>query len=718
MMSDTNPLSLPERRAFLMASASVGGGLLLTMALPVLSRQPAPAPALAATTFSPNAFIRIDAQGTVSLIMAMVEMGQGIYTALSMLIAEELEIDLDQVRLEPAPPGKAFINSIIHEQITADSSSIRAFAQIMREAGATARTMLVAAAAAKWRVDVASCKAEHGVVVHTSSGRKLGYGALASSAALLPVPAKVSLKSPGEFKLIGKPAKRLDTPDKVNGKALYGIDVVVPGMKVAAVAICPVLGGTVAGYDEAKARAINGVHQVVKLDNAIAVIADHTGAAKKGVAALDPRWNVGPNGNIDSAEVLRQLQEALKKPGVSARNDADVDSVLAGAAQRLEATYEQPFVAHAPMEPMNCTVHVRKDRCDVWLGSQAPARAQAVAAKLTGLPLEAVTVHGYYLGGGFGRKSEIDYVTQAVQIAMQVDAPVKLIWTREQDTRHDYLRPYYLDHIAAGLDAQGHPVAWTHRIAGSSFMARIYPTMITNGFDPDAIDGAANLAYALPKMRVEFVRQEPGAVLTTWWRSIGPGRNAFVVESFMDELAAAAKRDPVEYRTALLGNSPRLLAVLKLAADKAGWGKPLPAGQGRGIAVQAAFESFIAQVAEVEVAPDGTIKVHRVVCAVDCGLTINPDTVEAQIQSGVIYGLSAALYGSISLKDGRVEQGNFDTFRVVRMDEAPAIEVHLVKSAEASGGVGELGTPCIMPAVANAIFAATGKRIRKLPMRV
>jgi isoquinoline 1-oxidoreductase beta subunit len=588
----------------------------------------------------------------------------------------------------------------------------------LRRAGAVARVMLISAAAQGWNVDPTSCRAEKGEVIHGPTGRKLRYGALADTAAALPVPDNVALKDAKAFKLIGTPAKRLDTPDKVNGKALFGIDVKIPGMKIATVAACPVFGGKLARVDDSTAIEIKGVRQVVRLDDAVAVVADHMWAAIQGLAALDIEWDEGPNAKVSSADIVRQMETALQKPGVVGRKDGDVAKAMAGAAMKVEAVYQVPFLAHATMEPMNCTVHVRQDGCDVWVGSQVVSRAQATAAEVTGLPLEQVQVFNHFLGGGFGRRLEVDFVTQAVRIAKQVDGPVKVVWTREEDIQHDIYRPYYYDRMTAGLDAQGLPIAWRHRVTGSSIEARWLPAAMKDGLDTDAVEGAAvELQYAIPNILVDYVRQEPPGLTTGWWRGVGPTHNIFMVESFIDELAAAAKKDPLEYRRALLAKSPRARAVLDLAAEKAGWGQPLPPGVGRGVSLQFAFGTYLSQVAEVAVSKDGEVLIQRVVCAVDCGIIVNPDTVKAQIEGGIILGLTAAQFGEITLKNGRVEQSNFNDYRALRINEAPTIEVHLVISAEAPGGIGEPGTVGIAPAVANAIFAATGKRIRKLPVK-
>jgi isoquinoline 1-oxidoreductase beta subunit len=704
-----------SRRSFLRAGAAVGGGLLLSVNLPLPNRD---AEAAAADTFVPNAFIRVGSDGRIVLIMPYVEMGQGTYTSIPMLIAEELEVGLDQVQVEHAPPEeKLYGNPLLGGiQATGNSNAVRAAWQPLRQAGATARTMLVSAAAKRWKVDPASCRAQSGDVLHPSTGKRLKYGELAADAARMPVPGNVALKQLRDFKLIGTSAKRLDTPAKVNGTATYGIDARPPGVKIATLAQSPIFGGRVKSVDDAAAKAVKGVRQIVRLDDADAVVADHMGAAKKGLSALKIEWDDGPHAKLNTQDVAAELDKATLSSGAVAQNIGDVDRAIAGAVTKVESIYQLPFLAHATMEPMNCTVHVRRDGCEVWVGSQVIGRVQAAAARTAGLSLDKVTVHNHLIGGGFGRRLEVDGVIRAVEIAKHVDGPVKVVWTREEDIQHDMYRPYWFDRFSAGLDAKGMPVAWKHIFAGSSVASRWAPPWFKDGLDPDSTEGAIDLTYALPNMRVEYVRVEPPGIRTAFWRSVGPSHTVFVVESFMDELAAAAKQDPVAYRLALLDKSPRAKAVLALAAEKADWGKQVPERVGRGVALQHVFATYMAQVAEVEVSKDGSVRVRRVVCAVDCGTVVNPDTIQAQIQSAIIFGLTAALHGQITLKNGRVEQSNFHDYQMLRINEAPAIEVHIVQNSELPGGIGECGTSAVVPAVGNAIFAATGKRLRKMPI--
>jgi isoquinoline 1-oxidoreductase subunit beta len=718
-----------SRRTFLKfgvtVGAAAGGGLLLGFSLPAASQDQKAGKSVIggdgvetpqSGVFAPNAFVQIDTAGKVTLVIPKVEMGQGVYTSIPMLIAEELEVPLDSVTIDHAPPNeKLFMDPNLGGQLTGGSTSIRYAWQPMRRAGATARVMLINAAAQQWQVDPASCKAEAGQVIHAASNRRIGYGQLVDAAARLPAPQNVPLKDPKDFKLVGTAVKRLDSPEKVDGTAMFGLDVRVPGMVYAAIANCPVFGGTLASVDDTNAKKIPGVRQVVRIDNAVAVIGDHTWAAKRGVQALDITWDEGPDAKLSMKQIVAELADASQRNGAVARKEGDVGTAFSNAKTRVDAVYQQPFLAHATMEPVNCTVHVRPDGCDVWLGSQVPTRVVDAAVAVTGLPADKIVVHNHLLGGGFGRRLEFDMVTQAVKIAKQVQAPVKVVWTREEDIQHDMYRPYYYDRISAGLDANGKPVAWQHRIVGSSILARFAPPAFQNGLDPDAVEVAADLPYDLPNQLVDYVRQEPHKVPTAFWRGVGPTRGTFVVESFIDELAAQAKVDPVKYRQDLLGKTPRALNVLNIAAQAGNWGSALPKGQGRGVSVMHAFGSFLSMVVEVEV-DQGEVAVKRVVCAVDCGMTVNPDTIEAQIQGGVIFGITGALYSEITIKDGRVEQNNFTDYRILRIDQAPQIDVHIVKSGEAPGGIGEPGTSALGAALANAIYAATGKRLRQLPV--
>jgi len=522
------------------------------------------------------------------------------------------------------------------------------------------------------------------------------------------------LKPVSEFKLIGKPLKRLDTPDKVNGKAVYGIDVMPPGVKFAALAACPVFGGKVEHVDDSKAKGVAGVRDIVVLDDLVAVVGDHMWAALQGLGALDIFWDEGLNAIVSSDDVWRQLRAASEKEGVVAKSVGDAAKALS-KGDRVEAVYELPFLAHAPMEPMNCTVHVRPDACEIWVGSQVLARAHAAATKITGLPPEKVTVHNHLIGGGFGRRLEVDGVEKAVRIARHVDGPVKVVWTREEDMQQGVYRPVYRDRLSATL-SDGKIVGWKHRITGSAVLARWFPPAFQKGIDGDAIDSGADIPYDIPDLRVEFVRDEPPAVPTGFWRGVGPNNNVFAIESFIDELAKKAGKDPVAFRRDMLGKSPRLKAALELAASKSGWGTALPPRTGRGVAVQTSFGSFIATVAEAEVDESGEVRVRRIVSAVDTGIVVNPDTVVAQLQGGLIFGLTAALYGEITIDKGRVQQSNFHDYRMLRIDQVPAIEVHLINSGEAPGGIGETGTTAAPPALGNAIFAATGIRLRRLPI--
>jgi isoquinoline 1-oxidoreductase subunit beta len=708
-----------SRRAFLKTSALAGGGLVLGVYLP---RRGGPAEAAQAkpAAFAPNAFVRIGTDETVTVIVNHSEMGQGPYTSVPMLVAEELEADWSKVRYEAAPVDPAYNHSVYGIQMTGGSTSTWSEWERVRKAGAAARLMLIAAAAQAWQVDPASCRAENGHVLHAPSGRRLSFGRLAEAASRLPPPQNVALKDPKDFKLVGKPTKRLDSPDKTNGKAVFGLDVVVPNMLVTVVARPPVFGGKVKTFDASKAKAVPGVRHVVAIDRGVAVVADGYWPALKGRQALTVEWDEGPLATLDSRTQREQYAELARKPGVVARKEGDAADALGKAAKKLEAVYELPYLAHATMEPLNCVADVRADRCEVWTGTQFQTVDRDAAAQDAGLKPEQVRLHTTLLGGGFGRRAVADahMVREAVQISKAVRAPVKVIWSREDDTRGGYYRPAAYHTIAAGLDAAGNPVAWRHRLVCQSILAGtpFEAALVKNGVDDTAVEGAADLPYAIPNLLVDW-QKAPGGVPVLWWRSVGHSHNAFVVESFLDEVAHAAGKDPLAYRRALLGKHPRHRRVLELAAEKAGWDVPLPEGRGRGLAVHESFGSYAAHVAEVSVSKEGKVTVHRVVCAIDCGPVVNPDTVHAQLEGGTVFGLTAALYGEITFEKGRVKQRNFHDYPMLRMHEMPVVETHIVPSTEKMGGVGEPGVPSVAPAVANAIFAATGKRVRRLPVR-
>jgi isoquinoline 1-oxidoreductase subunit beta len=665
--------------------------------------------------FAPNAFIRIDEAGHTTLVMPQVEMGQGIYTAVAMILAEELDADFASIVLEHAPANeKLYANPAFGIQATGGSTSVRAFWKPLRTAGATARAMLVQAAAQQWQVEPANCSAAKGEVIHTESGRKLSYGALATAASSQTPPKDVPLKDPKDFVFIGKPLKRFDTPDKVNGKVVYGIDAMLPDMKFATLAACPVFGGKVRTVDDSAARKIPGVRQVVALDDLVAVVGDHMWAAKKGLEALKIDWDEGPNAHLSSKDIWQDLRAASEKDGVIARSEGDIARGLA-TGDKLEASYELPFLAHATMEPLNCTVHLKPDSCEIWTGTQIMARVQSEAAKAAGLPVEKVTVNQHLIGGGFGRRLEPDMVVAAVRIAKHVDGPVKVVWTREEDVQHDIFRPVYRDTIAATL-SDGRIVGWKYKVAGSAIIARWLPPAFQKGIDIDAVDSAVDIPYDIPNLHVEFVRAEPPAVPTGFWRGVGANNNVFAIECFMDELARKAGKDPVAFRRDMLGKNPRMKAALDLVAEKSNWGQPLPARVGRGVCVQPSFASFIATVVEAEVDEQGEVHLRRVTSAIDTGIAVNPDTIVAQFEGGLIFGLTAALYGEITIEKGRVQQSNFHDYRMLRIDQAPKIEVHVIKSGEVPGGIGETAVTASSPALRNAIYAATGVALRRLPI--
>jgi isoquinoline 1-oxidoreductase beta subunit len=703
-----------SRRALL--TGGLAGGFLLAFHLPVRAvNEPVQPPDVTDGKFAPNAFIRIDPEGKTTLVMPQVEMGQGIYTAVAMILAEELDADFGAVVLEHAPPNeKLYANPAFGIQATGGSTSVRAFWNPLREAGATARAMLIQAAAQQWQVESKACTASKGEVIHSASGRRLGYGALVEAANAQTPPKDVAVKDPRDFVLIGKPLKRFDTPDKVNGKTVYGIDAMLPNMKFATLAASPVFGGKIGKVDDAAAKKIPGVRQVVVLDDVVAVVGDHMWAAKKGLEALDVTWDEGANARINSKDIWQDLRAASEKDGVVAKSDGDIAKGLA-TGDRLEAAYELPFLAHATMEPLNCTVHFKGDSCEIWTGTQIMARVQSEAAKAAGLPVEKVIVNQHLIGGGFGRRLEPDMVVAAVRIAKQVDGPVKVVWTREEDIQHDIYRPVYRDTIAATLTA-GKIAAWKYRITGAAIIARWLPPAFQKGIDIDAVDGAVDIPYDIPNIHIEYVRAEPPAVPTGFWRGVGPNNNVFAIECFMDELARKAGKDPVTFRRDMLGKNPRQLAALNLAVEKSGWGQSLPPRVGRGVCVQPSFGSFIATVLEAEIDEQGEVHLRRVTSAVDTGIIVNPDTIMAQLEGGLIFGLTAALYGEITIDKGRVQQSNFHDYRMLRIDEAPKIDIHLIKSGEIPGGIGETGVTAGPPALRNAILAVTGVALRRLPI--
>jgi len=645
-----------------------------------------------------NPWVRIARDGIITVVIDRSEMGQGAITGLAMLAAEELEADLDRIRVEFAPAAHEYSNALIGEQMTGGSTSIRGAWKTLREAGASARVRLIAAAAKAWGVKRVECHAEHGEVVHGPSGRRIGYGRLAATAVTQPAPRRVLLKSPQEFRLIGRSLPRIEVPDLVLGRAVYAIDVTRPGLLHAVLARSPSFGGRVASYDASEALRVPAVRNVVEIGGAVAVIADDMPAALKGRDALKIDWNVKDACTLDSDAIRNRLIAALERRGSAARDEGDVARALKRASRVVEALYETPYLAHATMEPMNCIAEVRDDGCDIWVGTQAQEGAQRRAMDLTGLPRERVRVHTTYLGGGFGRRLESDFVAEAVQVARIARRPVQVLWTRADDMRHDFYRPASVTAFRAGINGRSAVIAWLQRIAGPGL----------------ALDGV-DMPYAIANVREVHINDDPG-VPTGPWRSVGASQNAYTIECFVDELAAATGKDPLAFRLALLRRAPRYRGVLELAAERAGWGRALPAGKGRGIAVYRCFGSWVAQVAEVSVAEKGTLRVERVVCAADCGTLINPDAAAAQMEGGIIFGLSAALRGRITLQNGAVMQSSFEDYPIVTMRDAPEIEVHFVKSRHAPGGVGEPGVPPIAPAVANAVFAASGRRIRRLPL--
>lgn len=697
-----------SRRGFLQAGSALTIGFTLPLAA---GRALAGAPP---TTFAPNAWLRISPDNKVKVICGSAEMGQGVLTAIPMLLAEELDADWKLVSVEQAPVDKAYNNPMFGMQATGGSTTVRAHWEPLRQAGAAARQMLVAAAATQWKVPVDECLTEASHVIH-KSGKKVAYGALVSAAAKMPVPDKPALKDPKDFRLLGKPTRRLDTPGKLNGSAKFGIDAQVPGLLVAVMARAPQPGTKATSVDDTQARAVKGVKNVITLPSGVAVLATGYWAAKKGRDALRIQWDLGPAASLSTAKVHDLLSSGASNADAIAVDAGNTKDAAATAAQTLDAQYEAPYLAHACMEPMNATAWVRGDEVEIWAGTQSQGPAQGILSQVAQVTPAKVKVNTLLLGGGFGRRFAPDFMIDAVLLSKLSGQPVKLIYSREDDMAAGFYRPAAVAKFAGALDADGRVSMLKCGVGSPSIMAASgFMKIPENGVDTFAMEGIADHPYDIGNQRLAYGRQEPGPQVW-FWRSVGHSQNIFFIESFIDELAAAAKKDPFEFRRAMLGKQPRYKGVLELAAEKAGWGRPLPAGVSRGIAVAQSFGSYVAEVAEVSVAADGTPKVHRVVAAVDCGMTVNPQTIARQIEGAIVYGLSAALYGKITFKDGRVEQGNFNDYPVLRMSEMPKVEVHIVPSSEKPGGIGEPGTPPIAPAVANAIFAATGKRLRSLP---
>jgi isoquinoline 1-oxidoreductase beta subunit len=707
------------RREFLKFSVAASGGLLVGFYFPGAGMQASAQES--ANSFMPNAFVRIGTDEQVTVIVNHSEMGQGVFTSLPMLLAEELDADWSKVGFESAPVDPKYNHPAFGMQVTGGSSSVWSGLEQFRQAGAAARAMLVAAAAQRWNTDPSSCRTESGAVFD-SSNRKLTYGQLVADAAKLSPPEHVQLKDPKNFKLIGKPIKRLDTSIKLNGKAIFGLDVNLPGMLTAVVARPPIFGAKVKSFDDSRARSMPGVRKIVQVPSGIAVIADTFWPAKVARDALRIDWDEGAMQSFSTTEMMQQFRERAKSPGVSVRKEGDASTALAGAAKKIAAVYEVPYLSHLMMEPLNCVVDLRQDSCEVWTGSQFQTIDRANAAKTASLPNEKVQLHTTFLGGGFGRRAtpQSDFVVEAVHVAKALGPPakVKVVWTREDDMQGGWYRPAFLHAIEGGIDANGNPVSWTSRSVGQSIMTGTPFEAMMQGkaYDPASVEGIDDLAYAIPNLAIES-HQINVNVPVQWLRSVGHSHTAFAVECFIDELAGLAQKDPYQFRRDLLSKQPRYLGVLDLAAQKSGWGKPLPKGTGRGIAVHFAFGSYLAHVAEVSVI-DGKVKVHRMVCAVDCGQYVNPGIISAQIEGAAIFGASAALFQELTFENGRLQQTNFNTFPVMRMNECPVIETYIVESKEKSGGIGEPGVPCAAPAIANALFAATGKRVQRLPIRL
>jgi isoquinoline 1-oxidoreductase beta subunit len=705
------------RRDFLKRGGMLSGGLLISFFVPAGAKRFIPGGETPEPLFAPNAYLSIGPDNTVKIILAHVEMGQGVWTTLPMLIAEELDCDWSKIKVEHAPPGAPYIHTLYGVQITGGSSTTWSEFDRYRNAGATARALLVEAAAKKFNVSPAECHTENGFVI--AGNQRASYGELADAAAKLSPPASVKLKDKKDWKYIGKVKKRLDTTAKISGEAMFGIDVHFPGMLIAVPAHAPVFGATVRSFDASAAKAIKGVQEVVQVPTGVAVIADNFWAAKQGRDALKIDWELGPGENIDSSTQFEEYRQLATTKGATAAQAGNTDDALSRANKKIAAEYIFPYLAHAPMEPLNCTVKISADVCEIWTGTQMPGLDQSIAAKILGFKPEQIKINTLFLGGGFGRRANAtsDFVAEAVNVAKASGKFIKLIWTREDDIRGGYYRAAFLHQVHAGLGANGFPIAWQHRIVGQSIQeGGPFAASIKNGIDPTSVEGVSDSPYleSIPDHNVELHSPKlPVTVL--WWRSVGNTHTAFVMETMIDELAFAAGKDPVAYRRSLL-KGKRHLAALDLVAKKSGWDKPLPKGRFRGVAVHESFGTVVAQVAEISIR-EGHLRVHKVTCAIDCGLAVNPDGVKAQMESCIIFGLTAVLYGEITLEKGRVKQRNFHDYKMLRMNETPLIEVHIVDSNEKMGGAGEPGVPPVAPAIANAIFSATGKRVRRLPLQ-
>lgn len=659
-----------------------------------------------------DGWLIIEPDNSIIVRVASAEMGQGIYTSMPMLIAEELEVGLDQIQAEMAPVGPQFTNLAFNMQATGGSTSIRWSFMPLRQVGAQARELLRAAAAEKWQVPLAETRAVRAEIRHTASARRASYGELAARAAQLQAPEKIALKPRSDWKLLGKPMPRLDTVAKSTGRAGFGIDVQFDGLLLGTVTACPVFGGKLKSVDEAPALAVNGVKKVIRLEDAVVVLADGYWPAKKGLAALTPEWDYGANAGNNNAKISQMLHAGMDKTGAAALSRGD-DTVLDQLSKTVSATYEVPILAHATMEPMNATANVTSEAVDVWLPTQAAGVIPGLVAKLTGVPAERVNVHTTFLGGGFGRRFEMDFVIQTVLASKIAGAPVKLIWSREEDMRHDFYRPPAVAHLRAGIDGRGRAVACRARICSPSIMSRVFPQFVKDGVDHTSVEGIEDSRYGFANFHVDYVREEVGLPVG-FWRAVGHSQNAFFMESFIDELANEAGEDPVAFRLALLADQPRHVAALKRLAREAGWGQA-PAGHVQGVALHESFGGIVGHVVDATVTGD-TVKLHKFTSVVDCGIYLNPDTVRAQVDSSIAYGLTAAWYGDISVVDGAVQEGNFDTYRILRLAQMPRVETFIMENDEAPGGMGEPALPSVAPAVANAIYAATGKRYRSLPL--